>query len=325
MRRLLLCSTLALAVAGSSLAPLAAKESFPIALTVQSAEGAALPGAAVAIRAESGEPWSAEGKTDRRGRYLTKLPDFSRVYRFEVAKETFATFVQSVDLGAQKLTPGQTAELTITLDPDRGPTPEALYNDGVRAIQAGDFAAAEAKMKETVAAKPDLASAWSVLAMLAADGKRWPEALDAADRTLALAPTDLLALRARVEALGGLGRGDDANVALDALAAADKSKDTARMLFNAGAAAWGVKNAELAVRRFDQALAADPSLHQAHAALAEVKIGTKDLAGAVESLDRALVLDPSSKKLWQRKVEVLKAAGRTEEAAAAEKKLAELP
>jgi len=304
--------------------PLAAKEQFPLALTVKSEAGSAIRDAAVEISVESGEPFRVEGSTDKRGRFLAKLPDFSRVYRFKVTKETFSIFEQSVDFSTQNLVAGSTAELTIELTEDRGPTPEALYNEGVKAIQADDLATAEAKMKAALAINPELAPAWSVLAMLAADAKRWSDALEAADKTLALAPADIAALRARPEALAGLGRKEEADAALDRLAEVDRSPEGARILFNAGADAWQTKNAELAARRFEQALAANPGLYQAHTALAEVKIGGEDLAGALAELDKALALAPKEARIWRRKIEVLKVLGRGDEAAAAEASLAAL-
>jgi tetratricopeptide (TPR) repeat protein len=304
--------------------PLAAKPNYPLELTVQGEDGKPVQDAAVEIRAAGGERFEVSGKTDRRGRYQAKLPDFARVYRFRVTKEKFAIFEQSVDFAAQNLVAGQTAELTITLPLDRGPSPEAIFNQGAEAIRRNDLATAEAKMREATRLAPGLAPAWSVLAMLAADAQRWPEALDAADRTLAIAPADAPALRARAEALAALGRRPEADAALDRLAEADRSDDTARVLFNAGAEAWSRKDAALATRRFEQALAANPALHQAHSALAEVKIGGKDLEGALAALERALELAPTAKKLWQRKADVLEALGRKDEAAAAREKLAQL-
>lgn len=330
MRRLRTVSrSLAVAVAAAVVttfvpSPVEAKGQYPLALTVKTEQGAAIQGAAITIDVESGEPFHVEGATDKRGRFLSKLPDFTRVYRFRVVKESFAIFEQTVDFSTQNLVAGTTAELTLTLPLETGPTPEALYNEGVKAIRADDLVTAEAKMRAAVALKPDLAPAWSVLAMLAADGKRWDDALDAADRTLALSPTDVAALRARPEALAGLGRKDEANAALDQLAAVDLSVDGARILFNAGAEAWQTKNGELATRRFEQALAANPKLHQAHSALAEVKIGGQDLPGALAELNKALELAPKEAKIWRRKVDLLKALGKTEEAAEAEKTLAAL-
>lgn len=315
---------LAMALTVSLVPPAAAKKTFPIDVAVQSETRAQLAGAAVSIRAESGAPFAVEGLTDERGHFATKLPNFSRVYEIRVRLEGFVEFVQSLDLAAQNLQPRATAEITVTLPEKRGPAPEEIFNDGVRALQANDSATAEAKMKRALELAPDLAPAWSVLAMLYADTRRWPEALEAADKTLALKPDDLAALRARPEALAGLGRQEEAGAALDALAGADHSKESARLLFNAGAEAWRVKDAALGTKRFEQALAADPGLHQACAALAEVKIGTKDLPGALADLERGLVIAPTEKKLWRRKIDVLRALGRAEEAATAEKTLAEL-
>lgn len=306
-------------------APAAAKEKFPLRLTVESEAKVLVAGAAVSLRALSGEPpFETSGVTDKRGRYTTNLPDFSRVYELKVSKEGFTEFSRPVDLGAQNLRPGATAELRVTLPERRGATVEEIYNEGVRAIQANDRATAILKMENAVEQAPELVEGWSVLAMLYVDAKRWPEALEAADKTLALKAADGTALIARVEALVALGRREEADGALDALAAGERTKESARVLFNAGAEAWSRKDGAVATKRFEQALAADPGLHQACGALAEVKIGARDLAGALAELDRGLAIAPTDRKLWRRKVDVLKALGRVDDAAAAEKTLSEL-
>ena len=305
-------------------APLAAKDSYPLEITVKNEAGELIQDAAVEVTVQSGEPFTASGKSDKKGRFKAKLPDFGRVYEFKVTKAPYAPFEQEVDFAAQHLVPGGTAEITVTLLEERGPSAETIFNEGVAAIRANDLATAEAKMKAAVALKPELGQAWSVLAMLAAEKRNWSEALDAADKTLALLPGDVAALRARPDALTGLGRKEEAEAALDQLAMADKTPDGARILFNAGAGAWSAKDGALATRRFEQALAADPKLYQAHAALAEVKIDAKDLEGALAALDRAIEIAPTQAKLWRRKVAVLEALGRTADADAAKRKLAEL-
>jgi tetratricopeptide (TPR) repeat protein len=320
-RPLLLALT---ALALLALPALAARPRSPVELTIKDDQGAPVDGATVTFTVKTGEPFTVEGRSDRRGRFATRLPDFTRIYQLKVEKTGYMIFEQAVDFASQGLEADSTAQLTVTLPVDHGPSAEALYNEGVHAIQTNDLADAEAKMRAATQLKPDFARAWSVLGMIAADAKRWTDALAAAERALALESGDINSLRTRFLALGGLGRTDDASAALDALAAADPSPDTARLLFNAGAAAWTAENGELAARRFEQALVADPKLYQAHAGLAEVKIGKQNLAGAHAELELALGIAPDNIKLWRRQLEVVRALGRGDEAAAVEKKLAEL-
>lgn len=346
--------TLALAGALALLATpsLVARDRFPIELTIRNPDKKPVEAAAVRLTAIAGEPFEVEGATDRKGRFRGELADFSRTYRLVVHATGFATYDQNLDLAAQNLKPGQTAEVGIQLDLPNAPT---SHNEGMRAVAAGDLATAEAKfreaisldaklpephlglaevlrrqkrMEESVAALEQAAAAvpsdlriLNALAFEQLELKRFDGALGAADRALALAPADPEALRNRYDALVGLGRADDAEAALDAIAQKDPSPETARLLYNAGATASNAKQFERARHRLAQALAVDPKLYQAHAALAEIAIGEKDFDAALAELDRTLALAPRNFKAFERKIEVLRALGREADAVAAEEQL----
>jgi tetratricopeptide (TPR) repeat protein len=172
--------------------------------------------------------------------------------------------------------------------------------------------------------KPDFKEAWRVLSMVYLDEKKNDQALAAADKAIALDPADPIGLRDRYEALVALGRKEESETALHALAERDRSPEVAKLLYNAGADAWNAKNSELARKHFDEALLIDPKLYQAHLALAEIHVAEKKWDEAVVDLDRALAITPRNFKAQERRIEILKAAGKTAEAAEAEKALAAL-
>ena len=91
-------------------------------------------------------------------------------------------------------------------------------------------------------------------------------------------------------------------------------------------AARGVNNKERYKSRayLQKALEVDPNLYQAHSALAEIAIGDKNYDEAVKELDLVIGLAPRNFKAFERKIEVLKAAGKADAAAAVEKQLATL-
>jgi tetratricopeptide (TPR) repeat protein len=319
-------SALALALPFALLAalPLAAKEKSPIQVTVKDEAGAAVAKAKIELAATSGEPFTVTGETDGKGVWAGNLPDFSRVYSLKVTREGFVPFEQPLDFVAQKIEAGMTAQLAVTLTTPKGPTAEQLYNEGVTAIQKGDMAAAEAKIRQALDLKPQLAQGWMALAMVLADGKRWPEALEACDKALGMTPDNPALLRIRFEALDKLGRADEASAALDVLVAKAPTPETAVIAFNQGAQATNRGDLAVARHRFDQALALNPSLYQAHSALAELHVRDKDYAGALAELEKAEALSPKNTRILERKVEVLRALGKKDEAAAAEKQLADL-
>jgi tetratricopeptide (TPR) repeat protein len=280
-----------------------------------------LAGAAVTVDAVDGEPFSAAATSDDGGRAVFELPSARRAYRLSVEHAEHAPFAETVDLAARRLARGETLRMEVELLPL---TAVDLFNRGVRALQAGDRAAAETEFRRAVEKDPDFARGWGVLALVALDGRRYEDALAASDRALALAPDDVDALRSRHDALAALGRHDEADVALTALAAKDASPELARLLFNAGAVAANGGQVERARARFTEALARDPQLWQAHNALAELAVREQDLERALAELERAIELSPRQSRTWERKIEVLKALGRADEAAAAEQQLAAL-
>ena len=207
-------------------------------------------------------------------------------------------------------------------------TSEHVYNEAAKMINAGghktaqDGARVVELLEKATTLKPDLVEGWRALAFVYLDTARPAEALAATEKTLALVPTDPEALRNRYDALTALGRKEEASAALDALVANVKTPDTARLLFNRGVDAMKIPDAAAARASFEQALVVDPNLHQAHSALAEMAIGDKNYPVALAELDKVLALAPRNFKAWERKVEVLKALGKTKEAADEEKKLA---
>lgn len=315
---------LALALAALGAPPLAAKERFPVQITVKDEAGAVVAEARISLTAESGEAFTLSGTSDARGSYAGNLPDFSRIYRLSVAKEGFVPFEQPLDFVAQKIEPGMTAQLLITLTTPKGPTAEQLYNEGIAAFQKRDLATAEARVRQALELKPALVQGWMALSMIFADDKRWQESLEACDRALEATPDQPALLRIRFEALDKLGRTEEAAAALDTLVVRAPSAETAILAFNQGAQATNRGDLALAQRRFEQALALNPALYQAHSALGELHVRAKNYDAALAELDQALALSPKNVRLLERKVEVLRALGKKDEAAAAEKQIADL-
>jgi tetratricopeptide (TPR) repeat protein len=312
-----LALSFALAIAGSPL--VAATQRIEVRILAPAAKP--LAGAAVTVVATAGEAFTASATSDDNGLASFELPSAKRAYRLEVNHADFAPFTESFDLGARRLQRGEPVRLEVEL---LALTAVDVFNRGVRALQEGDRGTAEAEFHRAVAMDPAFARGWSVLALAALDGRRYDEALTAADRALALEPGDTQSLRSRYDALAGLGRADDADAALSALAAADPSPELSRLLFNAGAAAANSDQPERARQRLHEALARDPSLWQAYSALAELAVREQDLERALEDLDRGLAVAPRQARIWERKIEVLRALGRTDEASAAEQQLAAL-
>lgn len=322
-----LCAVLSL----TSTPPARASERFPLELTVRSDDGKGIEGVLVTVTGESGEPFTVTGSTDRKGRFRTDLPDFERPYRIRAEREGLAALEERIDLAAAGIEPGQTAEVGLTMV---APTPAYYYEQARAALRDRDLPGAVEKMERSVALDASFLDGWRALGGLYLALDRPETALAAAEKALVLSPGDEASLRNRYDALAALERADELEAALEELIEKAPSTDTAVLVFNSGVEAMKDGEFETARRRFDQALAIDSRLHQAHSALAELHIGEAEkadgdekmarLAEAVAELDRALAITPRNFNAWDRKVEVLKAMGRSDEAAELEKRVAEL-
>jgi tetratricopeptide (TPR) repeat protein len=299
-----------------------ASERFPFEMTIRSAAGDGIEGAAVALEATTGEPFALSGTTDRKGRWRAELPDFSRAYRVHARKDGFADIDDVLDFGQRQLVPGQTAEIGLTMVP---PSPEIYYEAGRKALVAGDLDTAIGRIADSVALDPGFLPGWRALTSLYLGASRPAEALEAANAALALDATDVDMLRARYDALSQLGRRDEVDAALDALVdASAASRELAVLVFNRGVDAMKQGNLDASRKRFRQAIEIAPDLHQAHSALAEVLIGEAEplegdarndkLAEAIAALDAAIAAVPRNFAARERKIDVLRAMGRDEEA-----------
>jgi tetratricopeptide (TPR) repeat protein len=306
-----------------SLAAPPALRAVPQPIEVRVVDEAARPlsGVLLEIAAVAGDDYAATQTSNELGLAAFELPTAKRAYRLRIDHPDFAGFEREFDLAAEKAPRGDVVRLEVTLTP---PGAVDRFNRAVRAIEARDLAGAEAELRRAVELEPAFAKGWSVLAFTLLELERPEEALAAAERALATAAEDVEALRLRYDALAALGRHDDADAALDELAAHDDSAELARVLFNAGATAANSEQPERARRRLGEALARDPALWQVHSALAELEIREQRLERALDELDKALAVAPRQVRMWERKLEVLRALGRGDEAAAVESRLAEL-
>lgn len=322
-----LAAGLCLLVATSALA----SDRFPLRLTIHSADGGRIEGVAVTVTRTAGEPFTAQGVTNKKGRFEHDLPDFSSVYAIRAEKAGLVTVDQELNPAAAGIQAGQTADVSLTMVE---PTAQYYYGKGREALLARDLDRAIQLMGESVALDSGFVDGWRALSSIYLAASRPAEALSAADTTLTLAPDDARALRNRFDALAALGRSEELDAALDALVVHDASRETAILLFNRGTELLKLEDSDGARGRFGQALEIDPDLHQAHSALAEVAIGEAErlegearaakLDEALAHLDRAIAIAPRNFKALDRKVEILQALGRADEAAEVEKQIAAL-
>src|SRR5215813_12597632 len=167
--------------------------------------GAPLEGVAVTITTPSIRNFKLNVTTKKDGSYGFIVNDATILYDVKIEKEGYAP----LELGKQKFStveittvpvqkmlkpseagaaagrPGQAAPAA----PSSSEQATLSYNAAVDALNAGDKATAETKLKEAVAKNPDLPQAWSALAMVAYENKDWAHTLEYGQKAVDLDPS----------------------------------------------------------------------------------------------------------------------------------------
>ncbi|HEY8021901.1 MAG TPA: tetratricopeptide repeat protein [Thermoanaerobaculia bacterium] len=278
---------------------------------VKDTAGAPVAGATATITSPEFK-FELKKTSDAKGKFTLVILDATRKYVIRVEKEGYVSTQGPLDV---KL--GENTEQTYTLEalkpgqttgqpsgtPAQGTAPKELsgadkavnvFNEGVAAFKAGDAATAVAKFKEAEQLDPKQAAAPGALADVYLSQKQYADAEGAAERFLALKPNDPRGLRDRYDAYKGAGDKEKAKTALDALVAADPSRDTAVLIYNAGAEAQRAGQNEVAIANLNRAIEIDPKMEPAYTGLATVYENQKNYPQALATLDKLAQVDPQS-------------------------------
>jgi tetratricopeptide (TPR) repeat protein len=274
---------------------------------LQDPDGQPLEGVTIVLQAaETGV--EVKAVTKKNGRFTLAVVDASKTFTIRLEKEGYQTLTEPVDIPV-----GDVLRASWTLQPAAGPAaagpsvPDApergggvsqdavkAYNTGVTSLQANDLAAASASFEQAAQLAPEMPQAREILAEIYVQGGDYEKALSHAEALLGFAPDNVRGLGLKVDALAGLGRRDEAEAALDALLAKDNSADNAIRAYNSGVSALRAGDHDNAVRRFEQAVAIQPDLKEAHAAIGQVAVQRGDFAKALEHGQKLLELEPGN-------------------------------
>jgi len=169
-------------------------------------------------------------------------------------------------------------------------TPAEILADARAMHKAGDLRA-EARYREALDRDPGLHAAWDGLGMIAHASRRWPEAVDAFGRAVALAPRHA-AYRVHLGAAQtNAGRAGEAVRTLEA-ALALEPRSTAAWI-NLGNACQRAGDADRAIEALERAIALDPARAAAHNNLGNLLKETGRVGEAMAAYRRALDADPT--------------------------------
>lgn len=198
----------------------------------------------------------------------------------------------------------------------------AAFNAGLTAQREGDLATARAKLEEALAEDPDLGPAHVALAQVLLDQREHQAALEHAERAQELGAARVEALRVEHEALRALGRRDEAAAVAEELAEAEDAQAAALRVYNQGGEAFAAGDRETALAKFVEAAQLDPSLRDAHHAIATLRLAQGDAAAAAEAAEKALSLGSDDLATLRVLYDAYDALGRHQELAAIAPRLA---
>lgn len=294
--------------------------------TVTNPEGKPIQGIKI-ILTRPGTNYKQERVTDKNGKFTVIVLDATQQYVLRMEKEGYDAYEETI-----KPKPEDVLRLSYTLAEVKPAGPSeaevkqlegknqavAAFNEGVTALQANDLPGAEVKFKEATVLDPSLAPAFGALAEVYAEQKKYGEALAAADRFLELEPGTVKGLRVRFDAIRGLGDKEKLGPALEALVAADKTRETAVRIFNLGAEASRGGDRDGAIAYLKRAVEVDPTLDQAYSAMGQVLLVKKSYKEAAQAVEPVLARNPNNLEALTIRYEALKAAGDKAGAAAAQ-------
>ena len=199
---------------------------------------------------------------------------------------------------------------------------QKIFNEGVTALQAEDFATAKAKFLQALEMDADVWQAHSGLAAIYLEEKDYANAKASAEVIVEKDPGSGRGYNMLYEALSGLGESEAAEELLGKISELESSSDAVPLIYNEGAEAIRMGDMVRGQERLEKALSMDPELHQAVRLLSIVYMSQKEYAKAVEFSERYLVAKPGDVNVMKLRVDAYNALGDKEKADQAFQELA---
>lgn len=321
-RQISMCLVLALVVSSPLLAQKGGLRGI-----VEDADGEPLAGVKVTATSESLPHYREIVTTDERGKFLLRFQASQSQYRFELLFEKigYESFIQPYQPSSIRATRetyvmnrgeaqavASHGDLSSVLT---GTTNEAItaFNAGLKAQIDGDLREARSKLEEATASDPELGPAWVALSQVRLDLKDHAGAVEAADRAVELRSSTADALRVKLQALRALDRKDEADAVAALLESAEDAEASARRIYNEGGEAFQAGDKATALEKFRKAAELDPSLREAHHAMATLELANGNAETAAEAAETALSLGSDDLATLRVLYDAYDALGRTEE------------
>jgi tetratricopeptide (TPR) repeat protein len=291
-KTLALCLLVVAAAAGNALAAAQARLGGKITDAVTHKP---IPDVTITVVATERRTFNSTYHGDSKGDYGFLLVDGTIRYKVTFSAPGYQPYEETMKLAIG----GQLNERNIEMTPASAVAPAdakasvdpavVAFNEGATLYNGGKLDDAIVKFQEAVKAKPQMTAAWEALAQAYARKKDWPNAIDAANKALAVAPDESEMYGILYE--GYTATGDKAKAA----EARKKMPADAGTLFNDAVKLLNANKDAEAEPLLRQSIAADGKFAQSHYELGMLLIRTGKMAEAKTELQKYLELDPNGR------------------------------
>ena len=285
-----------------------------------------IEGVQVTVTSEQLPSYREVLRSDKRGKFLVRFQAAQTQYQFEMLFEApgFQSFTQPLSPSATRqmreefvMEKGEARVVQSMGDLGSvvsGSSNAAIsaFNAGLTAQKDGDLETSAAKLKEATEADPSLGPAHVALAQVYLDLRKYDEAVASSDAALGLEINRADALRVKYQALRALGKRDEAEAVSLELDSAEDAVASARRFYNEGGEAFKANDHDTALAKFLKAAELDPSLKDAHHAVATLQLAKGQHAEAAESAEKALALGSDDVNTLRVLYDALDAQGSTD-------------
>ena len=245
-------------------------------------------------------------ETNKKGRFSLAVVHPDKDYEIILSKPGYRTIREAIKLkrgepiqGSWALQTGDDGAPALDMTPEEIAARKAavdLYNEGARALNAGELELAAAKFDAALAEDPELVEAYEVTAALAFRLENHDRAIELTNMILDREPDNPRALAVRYDSLDALGQEAEAEAALDALVTTAPSEDTARRVYNRALARAKGGDVEASIPRLEQAVELAPNLAPAWGLLGDLEIARGNYDRAIECGDRLMEIEGSRER-----------------------------
>ncbi|MDX2435864.1 MAG: tetratricopeptide repeat protein [Acidobacteriota bacterium] len=264
-------------------------------------DGKPIQGVTITVTTSSLENYRETKETNKKGRFLVAHTDATLTYTYKMEKEGYETRVEKV-----RPPVGGVSQATFVMKPagssgaggqtqgaQLSGTAANVYNQGAEAQNAGDLDTAAERYAKAAELDPTLAAPVTGLAAVYFLQGNFGEAAAAAEKAVALDPSDSRALQIRYEAYRRAGD-PRAKEAAAALQASGGDSDAAGRVYNEAVDAFQSGDRATARKHLEDAISLDGGMIQPHVLLAAVCGEQGDLECADRELAATFALDPDN-------------------------------